>query len=107
MARLLREHGVPEDRILLEETGGDTLSSATAVARLLRHHAGPVYAASSGFHQPRCVLLLRLAGLDARRSPPPAPPATPGQRWYWRVRELPALPYDGTLMLLWRILPGR
>jgi vancomycin permeability regulator SanA len=102
MARLLRERGVSEDRIILEETGTDTLSSARAVTRLLRGHLGPVYVASSGFHQPRCVMLLRLASLDARRSPPPPPAANAFQRWYWRVRELPAIPYDALLMLTGR-----
>jgi hypothetical protein len=42
MARLLRETGVPPDRILLEETGTDTLSSVRAVARMLTGTA-PVY----------------------------------------------------------------
>jgi hypothetical protein len=47
-------------------------------------------------------MLLRLASLDARRSPPPPPAANAFQRWYWRVRELPAIPYDALLMLTGR-----
>jgi len=101
MARLLRERGIPDARITLEETGNDTLSSVRAVARLLRDHAGPVYVATSGFHQPRCVLLLRLAGVPARRTKAPKPVANPLLRWYWRLREIPAVPYDAALML-WR-----
>jgi uncharacterized SAM-binding protein YcdF (DUF218 family) len=106
MAALLRERGVPPDRILEESTGTDTLSSVLACAALLRErgHAGPVFAATSGFHLPRCRLLLGLAGLPARSVPPPeADPSWP-RRWYWRLREAPALPYDAALMLAarWR-----
>jgi uncharacterized SAM-binding protein YcdF (DUF218 family) len=106
MARLLRDgFGVPGERIAEEPTGTDTFSSAVAVRRMLRGHAGPVLAATSAYHLPRCVLLLRLAGLPARAVPPPAIPAAPGwrKRWWWRLREVPALPYDAGLMLWHRL----
>lgn len=107
MARLLREeHGIPAARILEEPTGTDTLSSVRAVAALLRGHAGPVLAATSGYHLPRCVLLLRLAGLPARAVPPPAASSRWRARWWWRLREVPALPYDAALML-WHRARGR
>ncbi len=110
MAGLLRQLGVAEADILPELTGTDTLSSALACTRLLRArgHAGAVFAASSGYHLPRCVLLLRLAGLPARAAPPPPFPAAGrlGRRWYWRLREVPAVPYDAVLML-WARLTGR
>ncbi len=105
MARLLCEAGFPEAAILQERTGTDTLSSVRAVARLVRElvrkGAGPIYACSSAYHLPRCLLLLRLAGIAARRCPPPPVPAATSQwqRWYWRLRETPALPYDALLML--------
>jgi uncharacterized SAM-binding protein YcdF (DUF218 family) len=100
MARLLRQAGIPPARIRQEPTGTDTLSSVRAVAAMLRGHAGPVLAATSRYHLPRCVLLLRLAGLPAR----PVPIGASGgagwrQRWWWRLREVPALPYDAALML--------
>ena len=107
MAALLRHAHVPSDRILLEETGTDTLSSARAVAALLRTHAvtAPVFAASSRYHQPRCVLLLRLLGVPARAAMPPVVPAA--TRWwrrgYWWLREVPAIPYDATLAMLLRL----
>lgn len=107
MASLLRQHGVPHAHILLEETGTDTWSSARAVARLLSQHAitAPVYVASSRYHQPRCVVLLRLLGLRANAAGPPYVPAIadPLARWYWRGREALALPYDVTLALLLRL----
>lgn len=100
MADLLRQRGVPADNIILEPTGRNTLRSAIAVARLLRGHPGPVYAATSGYHMPRCVLLLGMAGLDAHRSPPPVGPASSrlGRRWWWRLREVPAIPLDALLL---------
>ena len=63
MAAQLRAAGVPAAAILEEPTGTDTLSSVLACRALLRGlgHAGPVYAATSRYHLPRCLLLLRLA----------------------------------------------
>ena len=105
MAELLRGRGVPAERILEEPTGTDTLSSVLACASLLRNrgHAGPVFAATSGYHLPRCLLLLRLAGMPARAVPPPAADPSLPRRWFWRLREAPALPYDAALMLVARL----
>ncbi len=98
MASMLEAAGIPEAQILREGTARNTLRSALACARLLqaRGHAGPVYAATSGYHLARSVMLLRLAGLPAL----PAPPA-PGmasarwlRRWKWRLREAAAIPVD-------------
>jgi len=106
MARMLRQAGVEERRILREETGTDTLSSARACARLLRERGfrGRTFAATSAYHLPRCVALLRLGGLDAHRCPPPRVPAARSfrKRWYWRLREMLALPYDLGLAVLLR-----
>ena len=100
MATLLMDRGVEPDYIVLEPTGTNTLRSVLAVARLLQGMKGPVYAATSAYHMPRCVLLLGLAGLDAHRSPPAIGPASSRliRRWWWRLREIPALPLDGLLM---------
>jgi uncharacterized SAM-binding protein YcdF (DUF218 family) len=101
MARLLRERGVPQGQILLEETGTDTLSSVRAVARMVRDRGlpVPVHVATSGYHLPRCLLLLRLAGIDARACPPPASGEGFWPRWFWRTREAAAIPYDAALMV--------
>ncbi|MFC7475919.1 YdcF family protein [Dankookia sp. GCM10030260] len=109
MATQLRQAGVPAAAILEEPTGTDTFSSVLACRVLLRGlgHAGPVFAATSRYHLPRCLLLLRLGGLPAR----PVPIGASGnvgllQRWYWRLREMPAMPYDAALML-WERARGR
>ena len=96
MTTLLRDMDVAADDILAEHTGTDTLSSGRAVAALLRGWEGPVLAASSGYHIPRCVAVLRMLGLRARPGPRALP--SPGFRdWRWRLRELPAIPYDAAL----------
>lgn len=105
MGRLLRECGIEADDILLEETATDTLSSVVACAALLPGiDHGRVYAVTSAYHLPRCILLLRLAGIKARPAPPPRVPAssTLRTRWWWRLREIPAIPYDVALVLAYR-----
>ena len=107
MARLLRESGFTDAAILQELTGTDTLSSVRAVVPLLRDRP-LIYACTSAYHLPRCVLLLRLAGIPARPCPPPLVPAATShwRKWYWRLREAPAVPYDALLML-WLRAAGR
>lgn len=108
MAQLLRDAGVPDARIHQEPTGVNTRRSVQACARLLHGRREPVYAATSAYHLPRCVLLLHLAGLDARRCPPHNGPSASSllRRWYWRLREVPALPMDAALVM-WFRLTGR
>ncbi|HET6307218.1 MAG TPA: YdcF family protein, partial [Rhodopila sp.] len=74
MARLLREAGFPPESIREETTGTDTLSSVRAAVRLVPG-PWPVYACTSAYHLPRCLLLLRLAGIKAHACPPPPVPA--------------------------------
>jgi uncharacterized SAM-binding protein YcdF (DUF218 family) len=110
MAHLLVESGVRREQILLEETGHDTLSSVRAVCRLLREakSRGPVMVATSSYHLPRCLILLRLFGVAAQPCRPAGISAAASwqQRWYWRLREVPALPYDAALAL-WARMTGR
>jgi uncharacterized SAM-binding protein YcdF (DUF218 family) len=103
MAELLIQGGVRSDRIWREETGTDTLSSVRACTRLLRDRGftGPVLACSSDYHLPRCRILLHLAGWPTRSC---SAPATQRSRWYWRLRETAALPYDTALALTLRTL---
>jgi uncharacterized SAM-binding protein YcdF (DUF218 family) len=107
MTRLLKKEGFSETSIIQEKTGTDTMSSVRAVARLVRGQS-PVYACTSAYHLPRCLMLLRLAGIAARACPPPPVPAASSRwlRWYWRLREAPALPYD-LLLMLWLRVTGR
>jgi vancomycin permeability regulator SanA len=108
MAQLLREAGVPAARIRQEPTGTDTLSSVIACVRLMHDQAGVLRVATHRYHLPRTLLLFRLAGRPARGVPPPRGPASRAglARWRWRLREVPALPYDALLMA-WVRLRGR
>jgi vancomycin permeability regulator SanA len=104
MATMLVAAGVAPGQIRQEPTGVDTLSSVVACVAMVRGLPGPVYAASSRFHLPRCLMLLWIGGVAAR--PVPIEGSTERrwrQRWYWRLREVPALPYDAVLMLWWSL----
>jgi vancomycin permeability regulator SanA len=100
MGRRLMAAGFPAEAIREERTGVDTLSSVRAVVRMVGGRS-PVYACSNRYHLPRCLVLLWIAGVRARVCPPPPVPvgADRWRRWYWRLREVPALPYDALLMV--------
>ncbi|ACI53130.1 protein of unknown function DUF218 [Gluconacetobacter diazotrophicus PA1 5] len=102
MADLLRAAGVPDRAIVVEDTARDTLDSVLACTALLRARGcrGPVAVASSAYHLPRCLVLMRQAGWRVVRVPPPRVPASRhlGRRWFWRLREIPALPWDMLLL---------
>jgi uncharacterized SAM-binding protein YcdF (DUF218 family) len=107
MRRLLMRMHIPQERILLDETATDTLSSVRAVRRLLEENefTGKVYVATSKFHLPRCMMLMRLAGFRPEACAPPRAAASRRftKRWFWRLREVPAIPLDFTLALLLRL----
>jgi len=105
MAKLLRDWGIAPGRIIEEPTGTDTLSSARAVAAMLRGWRGPVHPVSSGYHLRRCAVLLRVLGLRVA----PGRAAVPGPGFSdlrWRMREVPALPYDAALAVWHRLRGG-
>jgi uncharacterized SAM-binding protein YcdF (DUF218 family) len=110
MRDILIAAGVRDKRILPEATGTDTLSSVRAVRRMLLAlpELRPVFVATSRYHLPRCLLLLTMAGLDVRACAAPRQPSTTPffRRCYRRLREIPALPYDG-MLILWQRATGR
>lgn len=106
MAGLLRRAGVPPERIVEERTARDTLASAIACAAILRarRHDGPVFAASNGYHLPRCRMLLAACGWPAGGIAPDGPAARRWQRrWFWRLRETLAFPWD-LMLVAWHRL---
>ena len=111
MARLLMESGIQREKIVIEEAGRDTLSSVRAIRRLLAKQDSDrhILVATSAYHLPRCIALLCLSGIPSMRCKPFSASAATHwrKRWYWRLREIPALPYDAFLVLwlrLWRRL---
>ena len=109
MADALVDGGVPRGSIVPESTAVNTLRSALACARLLGPGRRPVYVATSAYHMPRCVVLLRLAGVRARPGCMPDVVASRRwtTRWFWRLREIPALPVDGAMLLAMRLWQRR
>ncbi len=105
MTGLLLDAGIARSSILPEPTGRNTIRSVQACAALLGPTRAPVYVATSPYHMLRCVLLLRLAGLRARPGCLPRGRASArwAKRWFWRLRELPAIPVDAALLLTWRL----
>ena len=105
MADLLAEAGVGRGSIIPEKTAVNTLRSALACARLIGPERRSVYVATSAYHMARCVVLLRLAGVRARPGQTTGMAASRrwSRRWYWRLREIPALPVDGVLILAMRV----
>ena len=99
MRDLLIADGVAPERIRPETDAHNTIRSVRNCRRLLGGFDGPVYAASSLYHLPRCLVLMRIAGLRARPCPPPRGRAGP----YWWLREAAGLPVDTGLALWWRV----
>jgi len=105
MAQLLHAAGVPAARVVLEETGTDTLSSLRACARLLREAgAREVFVCSDDYHLPRCRAVLRVLGVRAAPAPARGARAASGTRsWLWALaREAGGLPWDVALAALSR-----
>ena len=102
---LLRARGISPDRIRPVPAGVNTIRSTLACAQALRGQRVPVCVATSAYHLPRCVLLLRLAGVPARSCRPAPVPASTRRlkRWFWRLRELAAVPVDALVMLSLRL----
>jgi uncharacterized SAM-binding protein YcdF (DUF218 family) len=104
MAARLRRHGIAPERIVEDAAARDTMDTVRAAARLIPRGTA-VLAVSSAYHVPRCLALLRIAGLRAhglgatagRRIPP-------ASRLYWSLREIPALAWDVVLALWLRSL---
>ena len=105
MADLLAAGGVDRARIVLEPTARNTLRSVVACRRLMGSTRAPIYVATSGYHMPRCLTLLRLVGLRARPGRLRRRTASRDvvKRWCWRLREAPALPFDSALAVLMRL----
>ena len=112
MADLLRSAGVPAHQIITERSAADTFKSVVLCSQILRHRGvfghTPLAVATSPYHMPRCLLLLRLAGWQAHAIPFVQPDRQP-MRLRTKLRrilhETLAIAWDALLVLVWRIVP--
>lgn len=105
MQTLLLAAGVAAARVVLEETGTDTLSSLRACARILREaRADAIAVCSDDYHLPRCRAVLCALGMPAAAIPARGTRAAVGTpSWLWSLtREAAGLPWDVALALLSR-----
>lgn len=99
MRRLARDHGISEDKIVMEESARTTLDSAAACSQILRKNKWfRVLLVTDVYHITRAAILFRLFGVNVTCSTPEFVGFGP-QRWKWwawHFRELMAL--------LWNLL---
>ncbi len=98
----LREEGVGADRILLDEKSMDTLDTIINCRKIIRENdLSDVVVCTDRYHQARCMILFRLAGIrtsKARVAPSRKPLGT--KKWIWyNIKELIATPYDALLLV--------
>lgn len=107
MRRLLREAGVPDECILVDDESADTLASLLCSARMLRglEGFGAALVCTDRYHVWRCRLLLALQGIPTRAAKLPSGRAANGwPRWLsYYLREAAAIPVDCLLLLARRL----
>lgn len=105
MAEVLTSSGVAADRLVLDEASRDTLQTGLAAARYIRAHGldGAIVCTDS-YHVLRSRMILWALGVRTLDGAVPAGVPQMGARaWLrMRLRELPAIPYDGVLALVKR-----
>lgn len=105
MRDLLRAGGVADERIIVEAVSRDTLESVRHCTRLLRERPDVqrLQVCSSSYHNPRCVLLLRLAGFCCAAAPCPSDrPYIGWAKWLrYVLKEVIATPWD--MAILWTL----
>ena len=105
MAERLLAQGLAPERLVLDEVSLDTLQTGLAAARYVRDHglAGAIVCTDS-YHVFRSRLILRALGVRTLDGSVPAGVPQMGlAAWLrMRLREAPAIPYDGVLALMKR-----
>jgi vancomycin permeability regulator SanA len=103
MQRLLHDAGIPDDRIVLEEQGTDTLSSIVACVRLLENagDVATVTVCTDAYHVARVRAVFRVLGVRTVGAPAHGAAGALGLRRYaWALaREVLGLPWDVALAI--------
>lgn len=85
-----RKRGVPDNVILVENTGRTTSESMHAVAKIMRsHNASSAVLVSDPFHMLRLWVIAKRLGLTAYTSPTRTSPIAPNreERWKYIISE--------------------
>ncbi|MCX2560369.1 YdcF family protein [Acetobacter farinalis] len=110
MHRLLTDAGVAPEKILVEPAATDTFDSILYCTKILQEQSleeCTLALATSTYHMPRCLLLMRLAGWRVRAVPFPFPLMGRESLFRTLVRighEILASAWDAFLVLRWRIV---
>jgi len=103
MRTMLLAAGIPDERILVEDTALDTLDSVRRCHAILRQRtdAETVIPCTSNYHAPRCAWLLRLLGYRVRIVAMPDDGQFLGSRklLLYIAKEVLVTPYDILLLL--------
>ena len=106
MQRLLRDAGIAAERIVLEETGTDTLSSIAACVRILRATGDldRVTVCTDSYHVARVRAVFRVFGMRTVAAPAyGAADALGPRRYAWALaREVLGVPWDVALAIAGR-----
>ncbi|KQW72095.1 hypothetical protein ASE17_04295 [Phenylobacterium sp. Root77] len=102
MAERLLAMGLAPERLVLDEASLDTLQTVVAAARFIRAEGLPgAIVCTDSYHTPRtrlCFAALGFSSLDGSVKAGPRHMGWPA--WLrMRLREAPAIPYDGVLAL--------
>lgn len=102
MAERLIAMGLAPERLVLDEVSLDTLQTVVAAARFIRAEGLPgAIVCTDSYHTPRtrlCFAALGFSSLDGSVKAGPRQMGWPA--WLrMRLREAPAIPYDGVLAL--------
>lgn len=102
MAERLTAMGLARDRLVLDEDSLDTLQTVVAATRFIRARRLPgAIVCTDSYHAPRTRLIFAALGVSTLDGSVKAGPRQMG--WpaciRMRLREIPAIPYDGLLAL--------
>lgn len=102
MAERLIAGGVAAERLTLDEESLDTLQTAVAAAREIgRRGLACAIVCTDSYHTPRTRLIFAALGVPSLDGSVKSGPRQMGWPAWWkmRLREIPAIPYDGVLAL--------
>jgi uncharacterized SAM-binding protein YcdF (DUF218 family) len=102
MAELLIAGGVAAERLILDEDSLDTLQTVVAAACLIgQRRLALAVVCTDSYHAPRTRLIFAALGVASLDGSVEAGPRQMGWPAWWRMRlrEAPAIPYDGVLAL--------